>query len=115
MVVYKMERTDEDKHSIWPYLVATLTLAICGSILTILMSYHFKKISARMSLRLAKNSGKTMKTPVYKAVAVHSQDRDAVILKDVSSRQELEENLMIPESMKKQKVLKKDARSAIPV
>ena len=32
MKVYKMKRTDKDKHSIWPYLVAILTLVIIGSV-----------------------------------------------------------------------------------
>ena len=68
-----------------------------------------------MSFRLAKNSGETMKTPVYKAVAVYSQDRDDVTLEDVSSTQQHEENPMIPERMKKQQVLMEDARSAIPI
>ena len=72
MTVYKIKRRDEDKHSIWLYLVATLMLVIIGSVLTILIYYYCKKVSARMSLRLVKISGKTIKTPVYKAVAVYS-------------------------------------------
>ena len=68
-----------------------------------------------MSLRLAKNSGKTMKTPMYKAVAVYSLDGDDVFLKEVSFTQQHEENPMIPERVRKQQVMKEDARSAIPV
>ena len=58
MTVYKMKRTDEDRHSVWPYLAATLTLVITQFVLTIFMYYYCKKISARMSIRLAKNSAK---------------------------------------------------------
>ena len=60
-----------------------------------------------MSLRLANNSGKTVKTPVYKVVAVYSWDRDDVTLEDVSSTQQYEENSMIPLRVKKQQVLKR--------
>ena len=64
MTVYKMKRAGDEKHSVSPYLFATLTYVIIGSASTIVMYYHCKKISARISLRLTKNSGKTMKTPV---------------------------------------------------
>ena len=64
-----------------------------------------------MSLRLDKNSGKTMKTLMYDAVAVFSQDRDNVVLEDVSSTQNHEEHPIIPERMKP----KENVSSAIPV
>ena len=87
MKVDKIKRMDEDKCSSWPYLVATLTLVIIAAVLTIFMYYHCKNRFAIKSLRLAKSSGKTLKTPVYKTVAVYSQDRDDVALEDVSSPQ----------------------------
>ena len=68
-----------------------------------------------MYLRLAQTSGKTMKTSVYKAVAVYCQDRDDVTLEDVSSTQPHEENPMFHERVKKYHVLKEDARSAFSV
>ena len=80
MKVFKIKRTHEDKHSIWQYLVSTLTLIIIGSVLNYIY-YPGKKRPAGMFLRLAKNSGKTMKTPVYKAVTVYSWDKDDVTLK----------------------------------
>ena len=93
MSVCKMKRTDVDKHFIWPYLVATLILVIIGSVLTIFMYYHYKKRSARMSLTLAKNSDKVMKTPMYKAVAVYSKNQDDVTFEDISSTQQHEKTI----------------------
>ena len=66
------------------------------------MYHHIKKGSVRMSLRLAKNSGKTMKTSVYKVETICCQDRDAITLEGVSSIQQYEEDLMIPQRVKKQ-------------
>ena len=76
MTVFKMKSTDEDKHSILPYLVTTLV----GSVWTTFMYYHCKKRSATMSLRLARNSCKIMKTLVYKAVAVYSCYREGCFI-----------------------------------
>ena len=70
---------------------------IMESALTISMYYHCKKRSSRMSLRSAKNSSKTIKTTVYRAVEVYSWDGDDVTLEDVSSTQQCDENPMIPE------------------
>ena len=56
-----------------------------------------------------------MKTPVYKTVTVYSWDRDDVILEEVSSIQQHEENPMIPERVKKQQVQKEGASSPTPV
>ena len=77
--------------------------------------YYCKRRSAETSLRLAKNSGKTKKTPVYNAVAVYLQGRDDVSLGDVTSTQPDEEVPMIPKSVKKQQVKQKEPRSALPV
>ena len=68
-----------------------------------------------MSLRLARNNGKTMKTHMYKAVTVYSWDRGNVTLEDVSSSQTHEGGPMIPKRMKKQQVPREDARSTIPI
>ena len=54
MTVCKKKRTDEDKHSIYPKLVPTLTSVINGSVLIIIMYYYCKERFARMFLRLAK-------------------------------------------------------------
>ena len=95
--------------------MATLTFLIIGSVLTILMFNHCKKRSAGMSLRLAKNSGKAMKTSVYNAVAVYSWDSNDVTLENASSSQQYEEDPMILERVKKPQVPKEDVRSSITV
>ena len=104
MTVHKMKRTGKDKHSNWPYLVANFSLVITGTVLTIFMYYHCKKRSTRSSLRLAKNSSKTMKALVYMAMAVYSWDRDDVTLDNVSSTQQHEGDAMIPEMCRNSRV-----------
>ena len=115
MTACKIRKTTEDKQSFWLCLVDTRTIVIIGSVLTIFMHYHCKKRSSRLSFWLAKNSGKAMKAPMYKSVVVYSWERYDITLADVSSTQQHEENSVIPERVKKQQVMKEDARSAIPV
>ena len=100
---------------LFAYMKLLLTIAVFGLVSTYLTYYYCKKRSAKTSLRIAKNSGKTKKTPVCNAVAVYSWNRDDVSLEGVTSTQLDEEVPMFPKSVKKQQVKQKEPRSALPV
>ena len=101
--------------SVWVYAIIIMTIAVFGWVSTYFTYYYFKRRSDKTSLRPAKNSGKTKKTPMYNAVAVYSWSRDDISLEGVTSTQLDEEVPMIPKSVKKQQVNKKEPRSALPV
>ena len=105
----------KDRLSVWIYTIIIMTIAVFGLVSAHLTYYYCKRRSAKTSLRVAKNSGKTKKTPVCNAVAVYSRNRDDVSLEGVTSTQLDEEVPMFPKSVKKQQVKQKEPRSALPI
>ena len=70
----------KDRLSVWIHEIIILTIAVFGLVSAYFTYYYCKRRSAKTSLRLAKDSGKIKKTPVYNAVAVYTWSRDDVPL-----------------------------------
>ena len=115
MIVNDKLAKGKDRLSVWVYAIIIMSIAVFGLVSAYFTYYYCKRRSAKRSLRLAKKSGKTKKTPVYNAVAVYSWSRDDVSLEGVTFTQLDEEVPMIPKSVKKQQVKQKKPRSALPV
>ena len=115
MIVNDKLAKGKDRLSVWVYAIIIMTIAVFGLVSAYFIYYYYKRRSAKTSHRLAKNSGKTKKTPVYNAVAVYSWSRDDVFLEGVTSTQLDEEVPMIPKNVKKQQVKQKEPRSTLPV
>ena len=119
MTIVNSSKSDRHPGLEWIFIAFIVISALTLLGLGLTLVFYIHKKSAKVSYRLARNTGKTTEAPaLYKAVPVYTGDKDDVFKEEEISTQsaELEEtNAVILTGVKWQQSQSKQTRSAFPV